>query len=119
MSNILRNVTLTRANRKADKSISMQFVTMLEETSEDFIQIDQLIGQSGVVYFKPNGTLTDKEKKAIDKSDIEVEGKSKSKRLMNVLYVLHKETKDEREFEDYYSQQMEELISHYKGQIPD
>jgi len=38
---------------------------------------------------------------------------------MNVLYVLHKETKDEREFEDYYSQQMDKLIEHFKGQIPD
>lgn len=117
--NILRNVTLTRANRKADKSISLQFVTTLEETSEDFIEVDKLIGQSGLVYFKPSGTLTDKEKKAIDSSTIEVEGKSKSKRLMNVLFVLHKETGDSREFEDYYAQQMDKLIEHFKGQIPE
>lgn len=119
MSNILRNVTLTRANRKADKSISLSFTTCLEETSEDFIQIDQLIGQSGLIYFKPNGTLTDKEKKAIDSSTIEVEGKSKSKRLMNVLFVLHKETNQEQPFEDYYAQQMEQLIQHFKDKIPD
>jgi hypothetical protein len=117
--NILRNVTLTRANRKADKSISLQFVTQLEETSEDFIEVDKLIGQSGLVYFKPSGTLTDEEKKAIDSSTIEVEGKSKSKRLMNVLFVLHKETEDNREFEDFYSEKMESLIEHFKGQIPE
>jgi len=119
MTNILRNVTLTRANRKADKSISMQFVTQLEETSEDFIEVDKLIGQSGVVYFKPNGNLTDKEIKAINDAKIEVEGKSKSKRLMNVLFILHKETKDEREFEDFYDQKMSSLIQHFKDQIPD
>tara|TARA_R110000796_G_scaffold131898_2_gene247327 strand:- start:290 stop:649 length:360 start_codon:yes stop_codon:yes gene_type:complete len=116
--NILRNVTLTKANRKVDKSISLSFTTCLEETSEDFIEVDKLIGQSGLVYFKPSGTLTDKEKKAIDSNTIEVEGKSKSKRLMNVLYVLHKETQDERDFEDYYAQKMESLINHFKDQIP-
>ena len=119
MSNILRTVNLTKATRKADKSISLQFVTCLEETSEDFIEVDKLIGQSGIVYFKPSGLLTDKEINEISKAKIEVEGKSKSKRLMNVLFVLHKETKDERDFEDFYAQKMESLINHFKDQIPD
>lgn len=55
MKNLLRQVNLNRANRKADKSVSITFVTQLEQTSEDFIEIDENLGQNGVLYFKPNG----------------------------------------------------------------
>jgi len=37
---VIRQVTLQRANRKSDKSISISFVTSLEESTEDFMEVD-------------------------------------------------------------------------------
>lgn len=116
---ILRQVTLDRANRKKDKSVSLTFITDLEQSSEQYMEVDMLLGDSGVLYFKSNGQLSKEEIKALDEVETEFEGKTKSQRLRNVLFVLHKETKDPREFNDFYSQKMESLIEHFKGQIPE
>lgn len=43
--------------------------------------------------------------------------KSPSKRLRNVLYVLHEQTNDGSEFEDFYIHTMEKLINHYKSKL--
>jgi hypothetical protein len=63
---ILRQVTLQRANRKADKSISISFVTSLEESPEAFMEVDRLVNTSGVIYYSEKGTLTQQEKDEID-----------------------------------------------------
>jgi hypothetical protein len=117
MKNLLRQVNLNRANRKADKSVSITFVTQLEQTSEDFIEIDENLGQNGVLYFKPNGELTTKEIEEISKTEIEVEGKTKSQRLRNVLYRLWEQTENSITFNEFYSQRMEQLIEQIKDRL--
>ena len=44
-----------------NKSISLSFTTTLEQSSSEFMEIDTLIGDSGVLYFKSNGNLTKEE----------------------------------------------------------
>lgn len=116
--NLLRTVTLDRANRKKDKSVSLTFTTQLEESSEGFMEIDKLLGYSGVLYFKDSGNLTTEEIKELDNVEVEVEGKTKSQRLRNVLWILNEKTNNE-EFNDFYSTKMEEIIEHFKKQIPE
>lgn len=115
--NLLRQVTLNRANRKADRSVSMTFTTQLEESSEGFMEIDTILNQSGILYFKPSGELTQQEIDEIEKTDIEVEGKSKSQRLRNVLYRLWEQSKTSVNFNDFYSQRMEQLIEQIKERL--
>mgnify|MGYP003626863916 FL=1 len=121
--NLLRQVTFDRANRKKDKSVSMTFITQLEQTTDDFMQIDQILNDSGVLYFKSNGNLSKEEIKSLDSSEIEVEGKTKSQRLRNVLYVYwtqNKEGMDEiyfKSFNDFYSAEVEKIIEHYKNKL--
>tara|TARA_R110001606_G_scaffold91591_1_gene204222 strand:+ start:549 stop:920 length:372 start_codon:yes stop_codon:yes gene_type:complete len=121
--NLLRQVTFDRANRKKDKSVSMTFITQLEQTTDDFMQIDQILNDSGVLYFKSNGNLSKEEIKSLDSSEIEVEGKTKSQRLRNVLYVYwtqNKEGMDEiyfKSFNDFYSTEVEKIIEHYKNKL--
>ena len=71
--NILRTVTLDRINRKKDKSVSLTFITTTEQTSEQFMELDKELDQSGVLYFKPKGLLTtaeaEKLNKLIEKTD--------------------------------------------------
>lgn len=115
--NLLRQVTLNRANRKADRSASLQFTTQLEQTKEEMSDIDGEIGQSGVMYFKPSGELTQKEIDEIEKSNIEVEGKSKSQRLRNVLYRLWEQEESTEDFNTFYSQRMELMINQIKDRL--
>ena len=115
--NLLRQVTLNRANRKADRSVSMTFTTQLEESSEGFMEIDTILNQNGILYFKPSGELTQQEIDEIEKSNIEVEGKSKSQRLRNVLYRLWEQEETKVNFNDFYSQRMESLIEQIKDRL--
>ena len=117
MKNLLRQVTLTRANRKADRTASLTFVTQIEETKEGMSDIDSNISQNGILYFKPSGELTTKEIDEISKTEIEVEGKTKSQRLRNVLYRLWEQTENSITFNEFYSQRMEQLIEQIKDRL--
>jgi ribosome-associated translation inhibitor RaiA len=123
---ILRQVTLQRAARKSDKSISISFVTSLEETTEAFMEVDRLVNTSGVIYYSEKGTLTQQEKDEIDKVEIEVEGKTKSQRMKSVLHVLwtqrdcsNKDAINFKPFDQFYADEMERIISHYKDKLED
>jgi len=119
--NLLRTVTLDRASRKKDKSVSLTFITNVEQSSTEFMEIDEQLNQSGVLYFKPNGTLTQKEVDELDNVDIELEGKSKSQRLRNVMYVLWQQEVAcnylRVDFKDFYSDRMELLIEQIKQKL--
>ena len=114
--NILRQVILDRANRKKDKSVSLTFVTSLEQTSEAFMEIDKLVDSHGVLYFKSDGNLTKEEVDKLDSVEIEIEGKTKSQRLRNVLYVYNQQN-DGIDFKDFYANEMEKIIEHYKSKL--
>ena len=116
---ILRQCTLTRANRKVDKSISMTFVTELEQSSEEFMEIDRSLSCNGILYFKSYGELTTQEIKELDKVDIEVNGKTKSQKLRSALFVLWKKTNPIMTKEEFYSHHMEKFINHITNQIPE
>ena len=113
--NILREVFLDSSIRKKDGSVKLSFVTSLEQNTKEFCEIDEQRNQHGLLFFKPSGTLTQKEIDALDKTELTNEGKSKSQRLRSVLYLLSvQENKDSKEF---YSDTMEKIIEHYKNKL--
>jgi hypothetical protein len=116
---ILRNVTFERASRRKDKSISLSFITSLEQSTDEFMELDTVLNDSGVLFFKSNGTLTKEEVKALETSEIEVEGKTKSQRLRNVIYILHQQSGLTNSFNDFYANKMEEIIQHFKDKLTD
>ena len=113
--NLLRQVTFDRANRKKDKSVSMTFITQLEQSTDDFMQIDKILNDSGVLYFKSGGNLTIEELKALEETEIEVIGKTKSQRLRNVLIVYAKQ--NDLELSNFYATEMEKIIKRYKNKL--
>jgi len=113
---MIKQVTLDRASRKKDKSVSMTFITELEQSSSEFMEIDKHLDNHGVIYFKPNGNLTQEEIDEIDKIDIKAEGKSKSQRLRNTLFVLNSQS-DKIDFKQFYENEMEKIIEHYKKKL--
>lgn len=118
MDKLLKQVTLDRCNRKKDKSVSMTFITQLEQTPEELMAIDRLLGDSGVLYFKSNGDLNAQEIKELDRVEIENEGKSKSQRLRDVLFVHFEQNGNSYDtFRNFYSTEMERIIEHYKSKL--
>lgn len=115
--NILRTVTLDRINRKKDKSVSLTFITTTEQTSEQFMELDKELDQSGVLYFKPKGLLTTAEADELDAVDIELEGKSQSQRLRNVLYRNWEQSESKDDFKAFYKHETEKIIEHYKSKL--
>lgn len=115
--NILRTVTLDRINRKKDKSVSLTFITDNEQTSEQFMELDKALDSMGVLYFKPKGLLTTAEVDELDAVDIELEGKSQSQRLRNVLFVYHQQSESKDDFKAFYKRETEKIIEHYKSKL--
>ena len=122
MSNLLTTATFERCNRKKDRSVSLSFTTSTEKTPEELMEMDRLLNDSGTLFFKSNGSLTKEEIKELDNVEIEVEGKTKSQRLRNVLYVLCKQIDEKKgdginDFDNFYSHEMERIIQHYKDKL--
>ena len=121
MSNLLRMVTLDRSNRKKDKSVSITFITETEQSTNQFMEIDQLDGSRGVLYYKSKGELTQQEVDELDNLDVELEGKSMSQRLRNVLYIKCKKllgrNPSNEEFKSFYRKEMEIKIQREKDRL--
>lgn len=124
MSNILSTVTLDAVTRKKDKSITLRFTTQTEQSSEQLMEMDRVLNESGVMYFKPNGDLTTEEVEQLESVDLPIEGKSKSQRLRNTLYVLYTQRpcSDKNlavycDFKQFYSRELEKIIEHYKQKL--
>ncbi len=87
------------------------------------MEMDRLLNDSGTLFFKSNGSLTKEEIKELDNVEIEVEGKTKSQRLRNVLFVYYQQLSKSTEhytdntFDLFYSKEMERIIQHYKDKL--
>jgi len=115
--NILRTVSLDRINRRKDRSVSLTFITNNEQTSEQLMELDKQIDQRGILYFKPKGVLTTAEADELDNVDIELEGKTQSQRLRNVLFVLWQQSDTNIEFKEFYKQKTELIIQQIKDRL--
>jgi hypothetical protein len=121
---MIRQVILDSAPRRKDGSVAIRFTTDLEQTGEEFMEIDNLRNQRGILYFSTKGELTQAEIDAIDNTDIELQGKTKSQRMKAVLHVLwtqrscsNKDSAIFIPFEQFYASEMERIIQHYKDKL--
>lgn len=114
---ILTQVTLDSYRRRKDRSCSFTFITDLEVSSDEIRTFDELLDTRGILYYKSKGNLTQEEVDELDNVDIELGGKTKSKRLRNVLFILWSQEGKKGDFKDFYSHKMEEIIEHFKGKL--
>lgn len=120
---IMRILTVAQLDgyqRRKDRSISLRFVTQ-EKTSNEVMQIDQLQDTFGILYFRGEEKLNQEEIEELDRVDIDLydQPKSQSQRLRNVLYKVWQQSGGEGEFKDYYKQQTERIITHFKDKLTD
>lgn len=117
MSKILKQVALDSVRRRKDKSISLTFITSTEQTPEELMEMDKLTDQTGLLYFKGAGTLVQSEVDELDNVDIELEGKTKSQRLRNTLFVYWNQLGKPSDWKQFYSIQMEKFIESVKSKL--
>ena len=106
-------------NRKKDNSITLNIGTTIEVDSDCVRDIDTFRNKEGWFLFSEN-EIQDSD---IPKDNAPTEGKSQSKRLYDVLYVLWHHLKDSGEkiadFNTFYNATTERIIEHYKNKLPE
>lgn len=121
MKGIIKAVILQKVTRKADDSININFVTSLEQSSDQLKELDDLRKSDGIIYFSPNSKDISediiKEIDNVEQSKPKI--KSMSQRLRNVIYRLHEQSDSKLTFNDYYNNQMEAIISNFKDKLHD
>lgn len=103
---------LTGFSSLKDGGASIRFSTQ-ELSAEDFAQLSQAQNDFGYLAFKPN---------QVKQSDMPVEDaldttKKPSQRLRAVLFVLWQQRGSQGDFEVYYREQMEKLITVVKAKL--
>ena len=105
-------------SRRKDRSVSIRFHTQ-ELTSADIMEIDAMCDSFGILYFRSGEKANRDELAEIDKVDLTDfdNNKSQSQRLRAVLYKLHQLTESPMDFRDFYLQETEKIINHYKSKL--
>jgi hypothetical protein len=103
---------LTSYRDKVDGSASLTFATR-ELSDEEIIILRKFRSAEGWLLFKENPISEDE----VPKEEAEIEGKTASQRLYNVLFKLWKEHNISDDFEVWRRKEMEKLISLYKSKI--
>ena len=119
---LLKQCTLDGVTRRKDKSLKISFITSLEQSSSELMEVDKLLDTSGVLYFKQSEGLSTDEITQIDKVVLDKpNGKTQSERLRNVLYIYCKQkigkepTKEQ--FAEFYQKYTEKYITYIKDQL--
>ena len=119
---LLKQCTLDGVTRRKDKSLKISFITSLEQSSSELMEVDKLLDSSGVLYFKQSEGLSTDEITQIDKVVLDKpNGKTQSERLRNVLYIYCKQkigkepTKEQ--FAELYQKYTEKYITYIKDQL--
>jgi hypothetical protein len=119
---LLKQCTLDGVTRRKDKSLKISFITGLEQSSSELMEVDKLLDSSGVLYFKQSEGLSTDEITQIDKVVLEKpSGKSQSERLRNVLYIYCKQKigkePNKEQFAEFYQKYTEKYITYIKDQL--
>ena len=103
---------LTGMALASDGGANLRFATQ-ELNQEEFLKIQQYHKSYGWIMFKPNQFDEDD----LPKEHAEDDGKSPSKRLRSVMYVLWQHKGNQGDFESYYRKNMEMIINQIKGKL--
>jgi len=119
---LLKQCSLDGVTRRKDKSLKISFITTMEQSSNELMEIDKLLDSNGILYFKDSEGLSTDEINQIDKVVLDKpNGKTQSERLRNVLYLYCKQkigkepTKEQ--FAEFYQKYTEKYIQYIKDQL--
>src|SRR5574343_647505 len=110
MGRIVLAVALESYRPRKDKSFTITFSTS-ELTQQQVMALHGLQNRVGAMVFADKEVLDAGDLVVLDSTDLELQKKSYSQRLRNVLYVLHTQLGgNDSNFKAFYEQQMERFI---------
>lgn len=120
MSKLLCPAILDGYTRRKDRTVSLRFITQ-EKSSIEVMNIDAMLDQFGIMYFRGEEKMNADEVEELDNIDLDLydEPKSQSQRLRNVLFILWKQEGEAGDFKKFYKQKTEEIIQHFKNKLKD
>lgn len=68
---LLKQCTLDGVTRRKDKSLKISFITTMEQSSTELMEIDKLLDTNGILYYKDSETLSTDEILAIDETNLD------------------------------------------------
>jgi len=102
---------------RKDKSVKLVFGTQELSPSEAGL-LFQYMNQLMSVYICP-ASIDNREIEQIDKLEPELNNRTQSQRIRNVLYLLHQNnTEGFKSFDEYYKAKTEFYIDHLKSKLP-
>tara|TARA_R100001463_G_scaffold136504_1_gene202058 strand:+ start:2077 stop:2445 length:369 start_codon:yes stop_codon:yes gene_type:complete len=119
---LLKQCTLDGVTRRKDKSLKISFITSLEQSSNELMEVDKLLDSNGILYYKDSEGLSTDEINQIDKVVLDKpNGKTQSERLRNVLYLYCKQKMSKEptkeQFAEFYQKYTEKYIQYIKDQL--
>lgn len=113
LAGIVENITTRK-----DRSVKVIFGTQ-ELSPLQVGQLFQFMNQLVTVYLSPS-TIDNREIEQVDKIDPELNTKSQSQRIRNVLYLLHQQDPEGfQDFDSFYKAKTEMYIEHLKSKLKD
>ena len=103
---------LTGFSSKADGSASLRFATQ-EISGDEFGKLKDNLNEYGWLIFSPNEVRVED----LPVEDAEDKNKTPSKRLRATLFVLWTQKGKSGDFEVYYREQVEKVITHIKEKL--
>lgn len=102
----------TRSDRTLKITLGCQ-----EMSPQDGGQLLSLVHQLATVYISPS-EISSKEISQVDKVEPEFSGKTPSKRMRDVLFVLFSQAPEGfKTFDEFYKNKMEAMIEHFKSKL--
>jgi len=103
--------------RRKDRSVTLRFVTQ-ELSTNEVSTIDSQLDTFGILYFRGQETMPKEELEELDAIELDLydEPKTQSQRLRNVLFKFWK-MEERGNFKDFYKNETERIIQHYKNKL--
>ncbi len=111
-------VILTKYSPRKDKSVLLSFETQ-EKTAQEIGELHDLVGTYGFLVFKSENQLTTDEIEDINNLETELHGKTKSKKLQNVLFVRWNKGDKDITFNEFYAREMDIITAREINRIYD
>ena len=116
MNGLLLAVTVENITTRKDHTVKIVLGTQ-ELSPSKAGEIFQLMNKLATCYFSEK-TISTAEINQVDKIDPDLDGKTQSQRIRNVLYVLWEQKPEGfKDFDSFYRNKTEKIIEHYKNQL--
>lgn len=109
------NCTFDNYRRYKEGSFGLKFQTALVASNDDVLTFNSLVSMPGNIVFVADGYEDSLDIPEIKTDD--VNRKTQSQRLRNVLYVYWDQKKIKEDFNVFYKREMDKVIDHYKGKL--